>query len=162
MHLPGLVIGGGIAGLTAAVALQQRGIAVQVCESAPKILPRGAGIWMAPNAMQVFHRLGLAEKINAAGVPLRNIQVVDGQMRPIMRPIMRTDQDRIRQKFGYTTTAIKRARLQALLLAEIDPASILLSKTYVSSQDEPDGVTVTFADGSTRKAGLVKSSNACC
>ena len=90
---------------------------------------------MAPNAMQVFHRLGLAEKINAAGVPLRNIQVVDGQMRPIMR----TDQDRIRQKFGYTTTAIKRARLQALLLVETDPASILLSKTYVSSQDEPDG-----------------------
>ena len=158
MPLPGLVIGGGIAGLTAAVALQQRGIAVQVCESALKILPRGAGIWMAPNAMQVFHRLGLAEKINAAGVPLRNIQVVDGQMQPIMR----TDQDRIRQKFGYTTTAIKRARLQALLLAEIDPASILLSKTYVSSHNEPDGVTVTFADGSTRKAGLVKSSNACC
>lgn len=151
MHVPGLIIGGGIAGLTAAVALQQRGIALKVCEAAPKILPLGAGIWMAPNAMQVFHRLGLAEKINAAGVPLRNIQIVDGQMRPIMR----SNQDRIRQKFGFTTTAIKRAQLQELLLNQIDPANVLLAKTYVSLRQEPAGATVSFADGSSITADFV-------
>ncbi|SFQ31933.1 FAD-dependent monooxygenase [Hymenobacter arizonensis] len=151
MQPTGLIIGGGIAGLTAAVALQQRGIAVRVCESAPKILPLGAGIWMAPNAMQVFHRLGLAEKINAAGVPLRNIQVVDGQMQPIMR----TNQDRIRQKFGYTTTAIKRAHLQALLLAELDPATVLLSKTFVSLTEDANGVSVAFTDGTVLHANFV-------
>jgi salicylate hydroxylase len=67
MQLPGLIIGGGIAGLTAAIALRQRGLAVQVCEAAPHILPVGAGIWMAPNAMQVFDRLGLAQRIDALG-----------------------------------------------------------------------------------------------
>ena len=51
MQLPGIIIGGGIAGLTAAIALQQRGIAAIVCEAAPQILPLGAGIWMALNAM---------------------------------------------------------------------------------------------------------------
>ncbi|WP_210514721.1 FAD-dependent monooxygenase [Hymenobacter terricola] len=151
MHVPGIIIGGGIAGLTAAVALQQRGIAVKVCESAPEILPLGAGIWMAPNAMQVFQRLGLAEKINAAGVPLHNIQIVDGQMRPILR----TSQERIRQRFGHTTTAIKRARLQALLLAEIAPADVLLAKTCVSLREVPQGVNVAFADGTTITAGFV-------
>jgi len=151
MPVSGLIIGGGIAGLTAAVALRQRGLAVQVCEAAPQILPLGAGIWMAPNAMQVFHRLGLAEKINAAGVPLRAIQVVDGQMRPVLR----TDQARIRQRFGFTTTAIRRAELQALLLAELDPADVLLNKTFVSLREEPDGVAVAFADGSTHRAGFV-------
>ena len=155
MHLPGIIIGGGIAGLTAAVALRQRGIAVRVCEAAPQILPLGAGIWMAPNAMQVFHRLGLAAQINAAGVPLRAIRVVDAQMRPILG----TDQDRIRQKFGYTTTAIRRARLQALLLAEIPPADVLLGKTYASLTETPDGVTVAFADGSTLQAGFVAAAD---
>jgi 2-polyprenyl-6-methoxyphenol hydroxylase-like FAD-dependent oxidoreductase len=72
-----------------------------------------------------------------------------------MRPIMRTNQDRIRQKFGYTTTAIKRARLQELLLREIDPANVLLAKTYVSLHQSPDGVAVSFADGSTLTAGFV-------
>ncbi|RZK46829.1 MAG: FAD-binding protein, partial [Hymenobacter sp.] len=79
MQLPGLIIGGGIAGLTAALALRQRGIAATVCEAAPQILPLGAGIWMAPNAMQVFERLGLADRIDAGGVPLQAIEIVDGQ-----------------------------------------------------------------------------------
>ncbi|MDO7848670.1 FAD-dependent monooxygenase [Hymenobacter sp. M29] len=151
MQAPGLIIGGGIAGLAAAVALQQRGMAVRVCEAAPQILPLGAGIWMAPNAMQVFQRLGLAEKINAAGVPLRNIQIVDGQMRPLLR----TNQARVRQQFGFTTTAITRARLQALLLAEINPADVLLAKSCTALVEIPNGVAATFTDGSTIEAGFV-------
>ena len=151
MQLPGIIIGGGIAGLTAAIALQQRGIAATVCEAAPQILPLGAGIWMAPNAMQVFDRLGVAAKINAGGVPLRAIEVVDGQMRPIMR----TDQSRIRQRFGYTTTAIRRATLQQILLAEIDPASVLLGKVCTQLVGDADGVSVTFTDGTTLRAAFV-------
>ncbi|MDO7850993.1 FAD-dependent monooxygenase [Hymenobacter convexus] len=151
MQVSGLIIGGGIAGLTAAVALQQRGMAVRVCEAAPQIMPLGAGIWMAPNAMQVFQRLGLAEKINAAGVPLRNIQIVDGQMRPLLR----TNQARVRQQFGFTTTAITRARLQALLLAEVDPANVLLAKSCTTITESPAGVAVAFADGSTIEASFV-------
>jgi 2-polyprenyl-6-methoxyphenol hydroxylase-like FAD-dependent oxidoreductase len=144
MQLPGIIIGGGIAGLTAAIALQQRGIAAVVCEAAPQILPLGAGIWMAPNAMQVFDRLGLAAKINAGGIPLQAIEVVDGQMRPILR----TNQDQIRLRFGYSTTAIRRATLQQILLAEIEPARVLLNKHCASLSEDAAGVTVNFADGS--------------
>jgi 2-polyprenyl-6-methoxyphenol hydroxylase-like FAD-dependent oxidoreductase len=151
MQPPGIIIGGGIAGLTAAIALQQRGIAAVVCEAAPQILPLGAGIWMAPNAMQVFDRLGVAAKINAGGVPLRAIEVVDGQMRPIMR----TDQGRIRQRFGYSTTAIRRATLQNILLAEIDPARVLLGKLCTGLAQDAAGVSVAFADGSTLRAAFV-------
>ncbi|WP_167856799.1 FAD-dependent oxidoreductase [Hymenobacter aquaticus] len=151
MQLPGLIIGGGIAGLTTALALQRRGLAVTVCESAPEIKPLGAGIWMAPNAMQVFHRLGIADKINAGGVPLRNIQVVDARMQPIMR----TDQERVRQRFGYTTTAIRRARLQETLLAELAPGTVLLAKTLASFTQHEQGVTVHFTDGSVLQAGYL-------
>ena len=149
--LPGLIIGGGIAGLTAAIALGQRGLAVTVCEAAPQILPLGAGIWMAPNAMQVFGRLGLADKINAGGVPLQAIEIVDGQMRPLLR----TDQARIRQRFGYCTTAIRRATLQQILLAELDPARVQLGKACTALHQDAAAVSVAFADGSTQRAGFV-------
>jgi 2-polyprenyl-6-methoxyphenol hydroxylase-like FAD-dependent oxidoreductase len=151
MKIPGIIIGGGIAGLTAAIAMQRLGTRLKVYESAPEIKPLGAGIWMAPNAMQVFHRLGVADKINAGGVPLNNIQVVDDGMRPIMR----TNQERVRQKFGCTTTAIRRSGLQEILLSEIDPGDVLLSKTCVSITEEDDNLTVNFSDGTSVKAGFV-------
>lgn len=151
MQLPGLIIGGGIAGLTAAIALRQRGLAVPVYEAAPQILPLGAGIWLAPNAMQVFDRLGLAARIDAGGVPLQAIELVDGQMRPLLR----TDQGRIRAQFGHGTTAIRRATLQQVLLAEVGPAAVQLGKVCTGLAEDAAGVTVTFADGSAVRAGFV-------
>ncbi|MGI4870276.1 MAG: FAD-dependent monooxygenase [Janthinobacterium lividum] len=147
----GIIIGGGIAGLTAAIALRQRGIAATVCEAAPQILPLGAGIWMAPNAMQVFDRLGLAARINAAGVPLRTIEIVDGQMRPLLR----TDQARIQARFGYSTTAIRRASLQQILLDEAGPETVLLHQVCTALHEDATGVSVAFADGTTRRADFV-------
>ncbi|RZK62945.1 MAG: FAD-binding protein [Hymenobacter sp.] len=151
MQLPGIIIGAGIAGLTAAIALRQRGVAVQVYEAAPQILPVGAGIWMAPNAMQVFDRLGLAERIDAGGVPLHAIEIVDGQMRPLLR----TDQARIRQRFGHATTAIRRATLQQILLDELGPAHVQLGKVCTALAEDAAGLTLTFADGSPQRAGFV-------
>ena len=151
MQPSGIIIGAGIAGLTAALALRQRGVAAVVYEAAPQILPLGAGIWMAPNAMQVFERLGLAARIDAGGVPLRGIEVVDGQMRPLMQ----TNQARIRARFGHGTTAIRRAALQGLLLAEVGPDQVQLGKVCAALVEDASGVTVTFADGSTARASFV-------
>ncbi len=151
MQLSGIIIGGGIAGLTAAIALRQRGIAATVCEAAPHILPLGAGIWMAPNAMQVFERLGLSGRIDAGGVPLRAIEIVNGQMQPLLR----TDQGRIRQRFGHGTTAIRRATLQQILLAEVGPAAVQLGKVCTALAEDATGVSVAFSDGTTLRADFV-------
>ena len=150
-QLPGIIIGAGIAGLTAALALRQRGIEAVVYEAAPQILPLGAGIWLAPNAMQVFERLGLAARIDAGGVSLHAIEIVDGQMRPILR----TNQARVRARFGHGTTAIRRATLQGLLLAEVGPAGVQLGQACTGLAQDPAGVTVTFGDGRTVRAGFV-------
>lgn len=50
------IIGGGIGGLTTAIALRQRGLDAEVFEAAPAISAVGAGIMVPPNAMQVFAR----------------------------------------------------------------------------------------------------------
>ena len=62
------VIGGGIGGLTAALALRQAGFEVEVYEQAPELTEVGGGINMAPNATRVLRRLGLAEGLDREGV----------------------------------------------------------------------------------------------
>ena len=58
-----LIQGAGIGGLTLAIALLQKGYSVRIVERASGLSEIGAGIWMAANPMQVFDRLGFAEKI---------------------------------------------------------------------------------------------------
>src|ERR1043165_5107971 len=64
------IIGGGIGGLAAALALRQFGFAPQVFEQAPNLLEVGASILIWPNAMRVLNRLGLATAIRDRGAVL--------------------------------------------------------------------------------------------
>ncbi|MGW7519014.1 FAD-dependent monooxygenase [Streptomyces sp. NPDC054796] len=59
------VVGGGLGGLTAALALRHRGIRVTVLEQAPQLGEVGAGIQTAPNASRVLLGLGLREQLEA-------------------------------------------------------------------------------------------------
>ena len=58
---PVLVVGGGIGGLAAALALSRKGIPVQVLEQAPEFKEIGAGIQLGPNVFRMFEVLGLTE-----------------------------------------------------------------------------------------------------
>jgi 2-polyprenyl-6-methoxyphenol hydroxylase-like FAD-dependent oxidoreductase len=58
------IIGGGIGGLTLGNILKQQNIDFTLYESAAEIKPVGSGIMMAINAMQIFDKLGLKEKLN--------------------------------------------------------------------------------------------------
>src|SRR5262245_52286582 len=64
-----IVVGGGIAGLSAAIALRQTGHDVVVLERAPRIEPVGAGITLFANAMRALDRLGVAGAVAALGAP---------------------------------------------------------------------------------------------
>src|ERR1700761_5362882 len=72
-----LIQGAGIGGLTLAIALQQRGYQVKIVERAPGLSEVGAGIWMAANALQVFDRLDLAQKVIAAGWAIKVLRLQD-------------------------------------------------------------------------------------
>ena len=62
------VVGGGIGGLTAALALLRAGFDVQVYEQASGLREIGAGVQVSPNASRVLHGLGLAEPLALTGV----------------------------------------------------------------------------------------------
>jgi len=63
-----LVIGGGIAGLSAAIALQQAGIDVSVFESASTMREVGVGLMLWTNAVRALQKLGLTEALRAIGL----------------------------------------------------------------------------------------------
>lgn len=62
------IIGGGIGGLTLALMLKARGMAVQVFESAAQVRPLGVGINVQPSAIVELAALGLLPQLDALGV----------------------------------------------------------------------------------------------
>ncbi len=63
-----LVVGGGIGGLTAALALARRGYRVRVVEEAREFGAIGYGIQLGPNVFPMFERLGLSEAVWRASI----------------------------------------------------------------------------------------------
>jgi salicylate hydroxylase len=65
-----LIVGGGIAGMTASAALAQQGFKVTLLESAPQFGEIGAGLTLTPNAMKGLDFIGICEEAAAVGVEL--------------------------------------------------------------------------------------------
>ncbi len=141
------IVGGGIGGLTAAVALQQRGIEAHVYEAAEALAAVGAGIWMPPNAMQVFARLGLADAIAGLGEPITRPEIHDAATGALQ--VVDLSGRR------WTTVAIHRARLQEVLASAVAPGTLHLGCACRALRRGPEQTTLVFADGSERSAEVV-------
>ena len=80
-----VVVGGGLGGLTAAVALRRVGWEVVVLERAPEFGEVGAGIGVMPNAMRALDALDLGEAVRANGTPRLPGGVLDHRGRALGR-----------------------------------------------------------------------------
>ncbi|BAL91556.1 putative FAD-dependent monooxygenase [Actinoplanes missouriensis 431] len=133
-----VVIGAGIGGLTAAVALQRRGWEVTVVERAPALEVVGSGLAVAPNALRVLDRLGLGATIRE----LSALQGAAGIRRPDGRWITRTDASRARARFGDDTIVLHRATLVDTLAAGLASGTLRLGLP-ASDVDPATGEVVT-------------------
>lgn len=139
----GIIIGAGIGGLTTAIALAKNGIDLDVYEQATEINEVGAGIWVAPNGLKVFDKLGFSNEIIQSGNILDMISVVDINLKPISI----IDGNKVRAKHGFKTVAIHRATLQNILAQKFDQSKIYLNKRLESYSQSNEKVTVRFEDG---------------
>jgi len=146
-----LIQGAGIGGLTLAIALQQRGYRVLLIERASGLSEVGAGIWMAANPMQVFARLGFAEKVVEAGWPVRLLHLQDSKSGDIQV----TDMAEIAKQFGFETIALHRGVLQRVLYEQLQPDSARFGCEITSLQQQNDQVTVELSDGTSCSAAIV-------
>ncbi|MEL6235554.1 MAG: FAD-dependent oxidoreductase [Pseudomonadota bacterium] len=145
-----LIAGGGIAGLTAALALARRGFEVELVERAELFGEIGAGIQLGPNAMRVMEALGLAEPVVTAGFRPRCAEIRLGDLG---HQVFSLSFDGTAPP-GRAFVQIHRADLHALLLAAARDAGAVLtgSAQAVSVAQSEARVTLTLADGTTRDA----------
>jgi 2-polyprenyl-6-methoxyphenol hydroxylase-like FAD-dependent oxidoreductase len=139
-----LIIGGGIGGLTTALTCRYFKLEYEVFEAAPEIREVGSGIWVPPNAMQVMHRLNMADKVKETGTVLDKISIGG----PTGESWYSLLTENIIPKFGFGTVAIHRARLQALLYNALDKNKVHTGKRLNNFSQTKDGVTLFFEDGS--------------
>ncbi|MFD0338950.1 FAD-dependent monooxygenase [Streptomyces sp. NPDC127117] len=115
-----VVIGSGIGGLTAAVALHGCGWRVTVLERAASLEPVGAGISLAPNSQRALDIVGLGDEIRA----LAAWQGEGGMRAPGGRWLSRTDSAAATERFGGAIVLLHRATLVGLLLARLPDGTV--------------------------------------
>src|SRR5689334_21646817 len=132
-RVSGIIVGGGIGGLAAAVALRRAGIAVQVHERAPKLREVGAGIGLWPNAIVALDRIGVGEAVRKAGVPLSNaiVRTSSGDI------VSRTSFTGLERRFCASTIVIHRATLIEILRAGLGDVVVRLGRNFSGFAPDP-------------------------
>ncbi|HEY2961068.1 MAG TPA: FAD-dependent monooxygenase, partial [Pyrinomonadaceae bacterium] len=129
------IVGGGIGGLTAALALKEFGFESEIYEQAPALLDVGAAIALWPNALRVLERLGLADTILEHAGEMDEIRWLDHR-------------GSLLNRFAIPrSVALHRADLQAKLLHAFPPAWIKLGHTLKAYDDREDKIVASFAHG---------------
>lgn len=129
------IVGGGIGGLTAALALREFGFESEVYEQAPELLDLGAAIAVWPNALRVLERLKLAETIRTQAGAMNEIQWLDSRGHLLNRLSV------------SDAIALHRADLQATLLHALPPSTIHLNHSLAGFEQQHDKVRATFTNG---------------
>ena len=150
MHV--LVVGGGIGGLTLAVALAQKGHVARVLERSGTLAPAGAGLALQPNAMTVLAGLGLADATVAAGHEVARAGIFDRNGRALGAEL---DMASLGARFGSPVVAIHRARLHGVLRDAVGSAALSLGTEVTHVDSSVSGATVQCVDGRRFDADIV-------
>jgi 2-polyprenyl-6-methoxyphenol hydroxylase-like FAD-dependent oxidoreductase len=110
-----IVVGGGIGGLAAALALARKGVAVRLFEQAGEFKEIGAGIQLGPNVFRMFECLGITDEINKLAVFPENLLMLDSVTGQEVTRISLGSE--FLAKFKYPYAVIHRADLHRVLLA---------------------------------------------
>jgi 3-hydroxybenzoate 6-monooxygenase len=143
-----LIVGGGIGGLAAALALARQGIRAQVIEQAPEFKEIGAGIQLGPNVFAMFDVLGLIESISALAVFPNNLIMLDSISGEEVTRIPLGDA--FRKKFTHPYALIHRADLHKVLLDACRQSDLIrldASEKVVKVDETDDGVIAHAESG---------------
>ncbi|UQY46002.1 FAD-dependent urate hydroxylase HpxO [Mixta hanseatica] len=140
-----IVIGGGIGGMCAALALEQSGYQTEVYEAVKIIRPVGAAISIWPNGVKCLNFLGLKTQLQALGGNMAFMAYNDFQhgqtlTRFSMRPLV--------ESVGERPYPVARADLQAMLLERYGAQRVNFGKRVSHIEQDATGVTAWFEDGS--------------
>jgi salicylate hydroxylase len=141
------IIGGGIGGLTAALALRARGMSVTVFEQADELREIGAGISLHANAALLLERFGLENAIAKIGSPIAGLLLRTSGGEPIDISARPTS--------PIKTYNVHRGEFLKLLANAQPDGTLHLGHRLSKAVETNDRVQLTFANGATVEADLV-------
>ena len=153
---PLAIIGGGIGGLTAALALQRFGFRVTVYEQAHQLREIGAGVTITPNAMHALDFLGVGPRVLEASGEAPRYEVCDAGSGRILE--LGPPAEEVRPRFGAAYVNARRADLHTALvdaILERDPDCVRLDHRFEHLEQDADGVDVRFGNGEHIRAAAV-------
>jgi salicylate hydroxylase len=146
------IVGGGIGGATAAIALARKGIEVTVLEQADEIPAVGASFQLGPNALRLTDALGLLPALRQIGVRPEAVEFRrwdDGSL------LLHTDLgEPMEAHFGAPQLDFFRPDLHRLLADALPPGTLQLDSRVTAVEQDDDGVDVLLADGRRLRADV--------
>ena len=137
-----VVVGAGIGGLAAAIALEQAGVEPIVIERAPELQEAGFGLVVSANAVTALRSLGLRDGVAARGSSVRRAEIRN----PRGDLLTRIDYERL----GWETYGILRAELQRAMLEAVPTERLRLGTTCIGATEDGqallDGTNSVAAD----------------
>jgi FAD-dependent urate hydroxylase len=149
-NLKAIVIGAGMGGLVAAIALQQAGYQVEIYDRVSQLRPVGAGISLWSNGVKVLNRLGLGKEIAQIGGQMDVMQYRShtGEL------ISNIDLAPLVARVGQRPYPVTRAELQAMLI-EAYSGEVKLGYTFIGLDQDDHSVTALFENGHTATGDLL-------
>jgi 2-polyprenyl-6-methoxyphenol hydroxylase-like FAD-dependent oxidoreductase len=148
-----LIVGAGIAGMSATIALCRNGIAADLIDINPDWKMTGAGLTITGPTLRAFRQLGVYDEVAAQGYVGEGIRVcgVDGEpMRDLPTPI--PPEAGVCGSGGIARSALHKILSSRMFAGGAHPR---LGITVEQLTQDGDGVDVTFSDGSTAGYDLV-------
>jgi len=147
-----IVIGAGVGGTSAALALQKLGHEVVVYDRMRENRPVGAALSLWSNGVKVLNWLGLGPQVAALGGRMDDMAYYDGHTGD---ELCRFSLAPVTAQTGQRPYPVARADLQQLMMDAVGAPNIRLGMPLTSVSETDGVVTATFADGSTDTADLL-------
>jgi 2-polyprenyl-6-methoxyphenol hydroxylase-like FAD-dependent oxidoreductase len=143
------IVGGGIGGVAACLALRQRGMEAHVYEQAPALKEVGAGVALHPNGVRMLGRLGLADELRTYGARWLDPQFrrYDGSLIAPWWPLGMGER--------ITIYGMHRADLLQMLLERVPPEAIHAGHRCVGFAQDEHAATLQFDNGASVTADVV-------
>lgn len=142
-NLKVVIIGAGIGGLTAGIALRQRGYQVEIYDKVSELRPAGAAISLWSNGVKVLNWLGLGDALARIGGQMNRMeyrsQTGEVYSEVNLFPLM--------ERVGQRPYPVSRTDLQQLLLEAFGQDDVQLKSKCVAVEQTPESVTAIFEDG---------------
>src|ERR1700712_4070596 len=145
------IVGAGLGGLAAAIALRQQGFEVQVYEQAPELGEFGAGINISPNSVKFFDAIGLTAKLNAVASEPVGLTWREWDADEISYSLPFCD---FQQRYGSKYYVVHRSDLHRILSEAVPQASIQLGKRCVAVESRNGSAGLSFTDGTSAEADV--------